>query len=194
MTNYELIKDNAEEMAYALLEQEYCDSCPHNRGGLCTFDVEKEEESMYSACYDAAIKWLYDDGTEKVTEEQSKFIDELSRRLRIAEGVCYTAKGFLKHGNDPLGSVYLDLLQAKTKRWIEVKDDSSVTMVGWTSVKDRLPAYGDTVLAFIKHNYNNDGWRAYRVYEYTDHWVTMGNLCEVIAWRPLPEPPKEVSK
>jgi hypothetical protein len=64
----------------------------------------------------------------------------------------------------------------------------------WIPVSERLPEYGDTVLAFIKHNYNDDGWRAYRVYEYTDHWVTMGNLCEVIAWRPLPEPPKEVSK
>jgi len=61
----------------------------------------------------------------------------------------------------------------------------------WISVSERLPAYGDTVLAFIKHNYNNDGWRAYRVYEYTDHWVTMGILCEVIAWMPLPEAPKE---
>lgn len=61
----------------------------------------------------------------------------------------------------------------------------------WIPVSERLPAYGDTVLAFIKHNYNNDGWRAYRVYEYTDHWVTMGNLCEVIAWMPLPEAPKE---
>lgn len=61
----------------------------------------------------------------------------------------------------------------------------------WMPVSERLPEDGDTVLAFIKHNYNNDGWRAYRVYEYTDHWVTMGNLCEVIAWMPLPEAPKE---
>lgn len=61
----------------------------------------------------------------------------------------------------------------------------------WISVSERLPEYGDAALAFIKHNYNNDGWRAYRVYEYTDHWVTMGNLCEVIAWMPLPEAPKE---
>lgn len=61
----------------------------------------------------------------------------------------------------------------------------------WIPVSERLPEYGDTVLAFIKHNYNNDGWRAYRVYEYTDHWVTMGNLCEVIAWMLLPDAPKE---
>jgi len=62
----------------------------------------------------------------------------------------------------------------------------------WVPVSERLPEYGDTVLAFIKHNYNDtDEWRAYRVYEYTDYWRTMGNLCEVIAWMPLPEAPKE---
>jgi hypothetical protein len=62
----------------------------------------------------------------------------------------------------------------------------------WVSVKERLPKSGDTVLAYIKHNYSDtDGWRAYRVYEYTDHWVTMGNLCEVIAWMLLPDAPKE---
>jgi len=65
----------------------------------------------------------------------------------------------------------------------------------WVFVKERLPKSGDTVLAYIKHNYSDtDGWRAYRVYEYTDHWVAMGNLCEVIAWMPLPNAPKEVSK
>ena len=63
----------------------------------------------------------------------------------------------------------------------------------WISVSDKLPANGETVLTYIKHNYTDDGWRAYRVYEYEtpNHWVCMGNLCEVIAWMPLPEPPKE---
>lgn len=59
---------------------------------------------------------------------------------------------------------------------------------GWIPVDERLPEPGREVLAYIKHNYAEDGWRAYRVYEYTDHWVGMGNLCEVIAWMPLPEP------
>lgn len=58
----------------------------------------------------------------------------------------------------------------------------------WIPVEERLPKSGQTVLAFIKHNYVEDGWRAYRVYEYTDHWVGMGNLCDVVAWMPLPEP------
>ncbi|OQA08599.1 MAG: hypothetical protein BWY67_01475 [Bacteroidetes bacterium ADurb.Bin397] len=65
--------------------------------------------------------------------------------------------------------------------------------VFWVSVSEKLPEYGDTVLAYIKHNYSDtDGWRAYRVYKHTDHWVTMGNLCEVIAWMPLPDAPKEM--
>lgn len=62
---------------------------------------------------------------------------------------------------------------------------------GWIPVVERLPENGETVLAYIKHNYGDYGWRAYRVYEYTDYWAGIGNLCEVIAWQPLPEPYKE---
>lgn len=58
----------------------------------------------------------------------------------------------------------------------------------WIPAGEQLPEPGTEVLACIKHNYAEDGWRAYRVYEYTDHWVGMGNLCDVIAWMPLPEP------
>lgn len=58
----------------------------------------------------------------------------------------------------------------------------------WIPVSDCLPKPGDTVLAYIKHNYAEDGWRAFQVYKFTDHWVGIGNLCEVIAWMPLPEP------
>lgn len=58
----------------------------------------------------------------------------------------------------------------------------------WIPVEDRLPTPGDTVLAYIKHNYAEDGWRARMVCRYTDHWIGIGNLCEVLAWMPLPEP------
>lgn len=61
----------------------------------------------------------------------------------------------------------------------------------WIPVAERLPEPGEKVMAYIKHNWGDDGWRAYRVYEYTDHWAGMGNLCEVIAWMPLPEPPTQ---
>lgn len=63
-----------------------------------------------------------------------------------------------------------------------------MTLNGWIPVEERLPDAGREVLAYIKHNYADDGWRAYRVFEYTDHWVGMDNLCEVVAWMPLPEP------
>lgn len=68
----------------------------------------------------------------------------------------------------------------------EIMDGKMLT--GWIPVEERLPTQETEVLAYIKHNYAEDGWRAYRVYEYTDHWVGMGNLCEVVAWMPLPEP------
>ncbi len=58
MTNYEVLKGTAEEMAYALVNHEYCGSCLHNKDGICAFDQEKEEISTYFACYNAARAWL----------------------------------------------------------------------------------------------------------------------------------------
>lgn len=47
----------------------------------------------------------------------------------------------------------------------------------WVSVSEKLPEYGDTVLAYIKHSYSDvDGWRAYRVYEYIDRWVGLTGI------------------
>ena len=51
----------------------------------------------------------------------------------------------------------------------EIMDGRMLT--GWIPVEERLPEDGAEVLAYIKHNYAEDGWRAYRVYEYTDHWM-----------------------
>lgn len=79
--------------------------------------------------------------------ERSELICALSRRLSIAEVVCYTAKGFMDHRNDQLGSVYLDVLQTRVKEWAEVKDDS-ITVSGWISVKERLPENGQEVLTY----------------------------------------------
>ena len=60
-TNYEILKGTAEEMAYALVEQEYCERCHYCEKGICLFNPGKEESSRYSACYDAAIKWLLEE-------------------------------------------------------------------------------------------------------------------------------------
>lgn len=62
----------------------------------------------------------------------------------------------------------------------------------WIPVAERLPENGETVLTYIKHNYTDDNFRAYRAYHYVDGcFIGMGNLCEVTHWCPLPEPPKE---
>ena len=58
MTRYEILKGTAEEMAYALIENSYCDSCGYQDRGLCTFDADTEDISYYEACYNAAIAWL----------------------------------------------------------------------------------------------------------------------------------------
>jgi hypothetical protein len=67
----------------------------------------------------------------------------------------------------------------------------------WIPVTERLPEHGESVLTYIRHSHvvygRDDGFRAYRVYEFDGHFIGMGNLCEVVAWIPLPEPPKEVA-
>lgn len=62
----------------------------------------------------------------------------------------------------------------------------------WISVTEKLPDNGTTVLAYIKHSYSDtDGWRAYRVFDYTDRWIGVGHFYEVIAWMPIPKPPSK---
>lgn len=59
---------------------------------------------------------------------------------------------------------------------------------GWIPVEERLPELETMVLAYIKRNDVEDEWRTYQVYKYTDYWIGTGNLFEVVAWMPLPEP------
>ena len=47
-----------EDFATTLIEQEYCEGCHYNKNGICMFVEEKEETSMYLACYNAAVAWL----------------------------------------------------------------------------------------------------------------------------------------
>jgi hypothetical protein len=61
MTRYEILKGTAEEMAYALIANSYCDSCGYEDRGLCTFDADTEGISYYEACYNAAITWLQEE-------------------------------------------------------------------------------------------------------------------------------------
>lgn len=63
MTNYEMLT-TPEEWAHVLVEQAYCESCPHNQEGTCRFDEDVKIGSMHAACYDAAIAWLMEEVTE----------------------------------------------------------------------------------------------------------------------------------
>jgi len=95
-----------------------------------------------------------------LAEEQSKFIDELQKRVSAAEGVCYTAKGVIEHGKDALGSVYLNLLQSKVQKWIEGKEDTKDdNMNSWISVKDDLPESGEEVLTY----YFDEGYDIHQI-------------------------------
>lgn len=59
----------------------------------------------------------------------------------------------------------------------------------WISVEERLPDTEELVLVQIRHNYCTDDWWAIKESAYvTNHWYGIGNLCEVVAWRPRPEP------
>lgn len=114
-------------------------------------------------------------------------------RLTTIEQGCCIACFECNDKNDDCGCPEIDKCLHRLRDY----EDTGLTpeeimngkmLAGWIPVEERLPEPGSEVLTYIKHNYAEDGWRAYRVYEFTDHWVGMGNLCEVIAWMLLPEP------
>lgn len=73
MNRFNEIKNSAESMAYALIEQEYCASCPYcDSNGICHFVESKEEITMYMACYNAAIEWLKGDAQQDGQREATQ--------------------------------------------------------------------------------------------------------------------------
>lgn len=68
----------------------------------------------------------------------------------------------------------------------------------WISVEARLPENGEYVLCWYEYfrygNYNRL-FQTYGIgYQFNGHWsgeVAQGRQARVIAWQPLPEPPKE---
>lgn len=57
MANYEKLK-TANDVAYALVEQQYCEGCDYNNDGVCMFVEVAKESNMYTACLVAAKKRL----------------------------------------------------------------------------------------------------------------------------------------
>ena len=110
--------------------------------------------------------------------------DTLIKEGKLTDAARLFAKEYYKNGK-----------MGHTRKLLIEHLADKVDSITWIPVSSKLPEHGETVLVFIKHNYADDGWRAYRVYKYdeeSDRWIGMGNLCEVIAWMPLPAPPKEV--
>lgn len=63
----------------------------------------------------------------------------------------------------------------------------------WISVEERLPEYGEKCLVAFKLNGHND-WSIQVSYCYVQKegfWSDCGRDYKAVAWRPLPEPPKE---
>ena len=55
--------------------------------------------------------------TDRQSDEQEAYIQELRQRLSLAEKVCYEANGYLKSKDNPLGKIYLERLEASVKKW-----------------------------------------------------------------------------
>lgn len=59
MTNYEKIKTmNEEELVAVILQQDFCEACEYNVGGICHAVEEHEGEPLYNSCKTAALAWM----------------------------------------------------------------------------------------------------------------------------------------
>ena len=55
--------------------------------------------------------------TDRQSDEQEAYIQELRQRLYLAEKVCYEANGFLKSNGNPLATIYLERLEDAIEKW-----------------------------------------------------------------------------
>ena len=55
--------------------------------------------------------------TDRQSDEQEAYIQELRHRLSLAEKVCFEANGYLKSKDNPLGRIYLDRLAEAIEKW-----------------------------------------------------------------------------
>lgn len=71
----------------------------------------------------------------------------------------------------------------------------------WTLVEDALPPNGENVLCWYEYFRFGSYNRLYRTfgigYQYNGNWggeVSTGRLARVLAWMPLPDPPKKLER
>lgn len=55
--------------------------------------------------------------SDRQSDEQEAYIQELRQRLYLAEKVCFEANGYLKNKENPLGGIYLDRLKSAAEKW-----------------------------------------------------------------------------
>lgn len=55
--------------------------------------------------------------TDRQSDGQEAYIQELRQRLYLAEKVCFEANGYLKNKDNQLGRIYLDRLEDAVKKW-----------------------------------------------------------------------------
>ena len=67
--------------------------------------------------------------TDRQSEEQEAYIQELRQRLYLAEKVCFEANGFLKSNGYPLATIYLERLEDAIEKWDSSRQNNGAQCV-----------------------------------------------------------------
>ena len=67
--------------------------------------------------------------TDRQSEEQEAYIQELRQRLYLAEKVCFEAKGFLKSDCFEISRLYLERLKNTVKKWDSSRQNNGAQCV-----------------------------------------------------------------
>ena len=67
--------------------------------------------------------------TDRQSEEQEAYIQELRQRLSLAEKVCFEANEFLKSNGYPLTTIYLERLEDAAKKWDSYRESNGAQYI-----------------------------------------------------------------